>query len=157
MEYLQSLSDYLIKSGANKANIEAWAEDGELICSPSVVEDGYEIKYMCKFELSDVEISPTRFFMLIANWIQQYNPDRDGQGLDAPMFFVEPLANNRYDLGLKMEFIEQIKFVEAEDGEWLVGDKKMALQSDFQQPFDIENAAQLVIFDGHTQDNSLQN
>ena len=157
MEYLQSLSDYLIKHITNKADLEAWAEDGEMLFSPSVVEDGYELQYTCKFELSDVEIKPARLFMLIANWVQQYNPDRDTQGLPAPQFFVEPLANNRYDLGVKIEFIEQMRFVEDENGEWLVDGKKMALQSDFQDPFDIDSAGELIIFDGHTQDNGLQN
>jgi hypothetical protein len=38
-----------------------------------------------------------------------------------------------------------------------VDGKKMALKSDFQPPFDVEHAAELIIFDGHSQDNSLQN
>ncbi|WP_028865188.1 phage tail protein [Psychromonas aquimarina] len=157
MEYLQSLSDYLIKHITSKADLEAWAQDGELLFSPSVAEEGYELRYMCSFELSDVEVKPARLFMLIANWVQQYNPDRDTQGLDAPLFFVEPLANNRYDLGVKMEFIEQMKFVEDVNGEWLVEGKKKTLQSDFQEPFDADNAEQLIIFDGHSQDNGLHN
>lgn len=156
MECLQSLSAYLIENIVDKANLAAWAQDGEMQFSPSVVEDGYELKYMCNFELSDVEIKPARLFMLIANWIQKNNPDRDIQGLDAPLFFVEPLANNRYDLGVKMEFLEQISFVEDEDGDWLVEGKKMALQSDFNNVLDVALAAELIIFDGHTQDNGLQ-
>lgn len=157
MEYLQSLSAYLIEHITSKDDLNAWAEDGTLLFGPSYAEEGYEIKYMCNFELSDVEIKPARLFMLIVNWVQQYNPDRDTQGLAAPLFFVEPLANKRYDLGVKMEFIEQMKFVPDEKGEWLVRGKKMALQSDFQQPFDVDNAGELIIFDGHTQDNGLQN
>ena len=157
MEYLQSLSAYLVKHIVKKDDLNAWAEDGQMLFSPSVEEQGFELKYLCKFELSDVEIEPARLFMLIANWVQLYNPDRDTQGLDAPVFFVEPLANKRYDLGVKMEFIEQMNFVPDENGEWLVGGEKMALQSDFQEPFDRENADELIIFDGHTQDNSLKN
>lgn len=156
MECLQSLSAYLIENIVDKANLAAWAQDGEMQFSPSVVEDGYELKYMCNFELSDVEIKPARLFMLIANWIQKNNPDRDIQGLAAPLFFVEPLANNRYDLGVKMEFLEQISFVEDEDGDWLVEGKKMALQSDFNNVLDVALAAELIVFDGHTQDNGLQ-
>jgi len=157
MEYLQSLSDYLIKHIISKADLEAWAEDGEVLFSPSVVEQGYELRYTCKFELSDVDIKPTRLFMLIANWVQQTNPDRETQGLETPKFFVERLANNRYDLGIKIDFIEQMQFVEDAQGEWLVDGEKMALRSDFQPPFDVEHAAELIIFDGHSQDNSLQN
>jgi len=157
MEYLQSLSAYLIKHLTSKDDLNAWAEDGTLLFSPGAIDQGYELKYMCNFELSNVEIKPARLFMLIANWMQLYTPDRDTQGLDAPMFFVEPLANRRYDLGVKMEFIEQMKFVPDESGEWLVRDEKMALRSDCQQPFDIDAAAELIIFDCHSQDNGLKN
>lgn len=156
MECLQSLSAYLIENIVDKANLAAWAQDGEIQFSPSVAEDGYELKYMCNFELSDVEVKPMRLFMLIANWVQKHNPDRDEQGLAAPLFFAEPLANNRYDLGVKMEFLEQIRFVKSDEGDWLVDGKKMALQSDFNDVFDTDNAGELIIFDGHTQDNGLQ-
>ncbi len=157
MEYLQSLSDHLIKHICKKEELNAWAEDGELLFSPNNTEDGYEIRYRCNFEISDIELNPARFFMIIANWVQLYNPDRDTQGSLPPLFFVERLANGRYDIGLKIEFIEQMRFVLDEAGEWLVAGEKYSLQSDFQQPFSVSGAPELMIVDSHLQDNSLSN
>ena len=156
MKYLQSLSDYLIEHLVDKNRIESWAENGELFFTPGTGDDGYEVKYLANFEMSDVNIDPTKLFMMIASWVQKYNPERESEGVEPPKFFVERLDNRRYDIGVKMEFTEQIKLVESDQGEWSVGGQKMALYNTFDDLLDVDNTEDLIIFDSHTQDNGLQ-
>ena len=155
MEYLQSLSDYLIENIVDKDKLDAWAEDGDLAYSPHASEGGYEITYKANFEMSDVEVDPPRLFMLLSNWILHFVPEREAQGLANPEFFVERLANGRYDIGVKLDFIEQFTLVEDIDGGWLIGAKHYRLQSDIQTPFDTNAHGELLIFDSHKQDNGM--
>lgn len=157
MECLQKLTVHLIKNLVDKEELNAWAEDGELICSGHKVEDGFEIKYTCNFEMSDVKIKPMKLFMLVVSWLNKYTPERDSQNLLRPQFFTERLNNGRYDLGVKIEFQEQYNLVESESGEWIVGGVRMDLESDFYNLFDGEESEELKVFDSHTQDNKLQN
>ena len=46
MEYLQNLTKHLIKNVVDKEELNAWAEDGELIFSGHVIESGFEVKYI---------------------------------------------------------------------------------------------------------------
>lgn len=157
MKYLQSLTDYLISNGIEVEKLEAWAEDGELITSSHNQEDGYELKYTCCFEMSDVSIKPHFLFALISAWLQRYCPDRDTYGLPNPVFFTQKLSNTKFDIGVKIDFIEQFKYQASATGNWRIKEQMMELVSDFQQPFDVKNASELIIFDGHTQDKGLEN
>lgn len=157
MKYLQSLADHLIANVLKKDDVTVWAEDGELLFSGHVIEDGFEIRYTCNIEMSNVELAPIRLFMLIASWVNKTTPERDSQGLPAPQFFTERLANGRYDLGIKIQFIEQFNFEENPDGDWSVDGVLMSLNSDFDNLLDIDSAKILKIVDSHTQDNGLQN
>lgn len=157
MECLQKLTDHLIEHLIKKDDLVAWAEDGELICSSHVAEDGFEIKYTCNFEMSNVELEPVRLFMLVASWLNTYTPERDSQGLSRPQFFTERLNSGRYDLGIKIEFQEQFQFIEDEEGAWDVSGKLMSLKSDFYNLLDAEQADYIKIVDSHTQDNGLEN
>jgi hypothetical protein len=157
MEYLQKLTDHLIKNKVGKENLEAWAEDGELIFGSHAIESGFEIKYTCNFELSDVKLDPVRLFFIVSSWLRKVNPERQGQNLPKPLFFTERLSDGRYDLGLKIEFQEQYDLVEDPNGDWEIDGMRMNLKSDFYNLFDESEFEELRLFDSHTQDNSLEN
>lgn len=157
MEYLQKLTDHLIKNKVSKENLEAWAEDGELIFSSHEIESGFEIKYTCNFELSDVQLKPVQLFFIVSSWLGKYNPERQQQDLPRPLFFTERLSNGRYDLGVKIEFQEQYDLVEDPNGEWEIDGIRMNLRSDFYNLFDESGSEELTLVDAHTQDNSLEN
>jgi len=156
MEYLQKLTDHLIKNKVSKERLEAWAEDGELIFSSHSIDGGFEIKYTCNFEVSDVKLKPVQLFFIVSSWLGKFNPERQEQGLSTPLFFTERLSNGRYDLGVKIEFQEQYTLVEDPNGEWEIGGIRMNLISDFYNLFNEDEAGELTLFDGHTQDNSLE-
>jgi len=157
MEYLQELTKHLIKNVVDKEELNAWAEDGELIFSSHVIEGGFEVKYTCNFEMSGVKLEPIKLFFLVSSWLNKFNPERESQGLPKPLFFTERLSDGRYDLGLKIEFQEQYDLVEDPEGEWKVGGVRMNLQSDFHNLFDESEAEELSLVDSHTQDSSLEN
>lgn len=156
MKLLQSLTDHLLSNGIDSENLESWAEDGYLGFGCHVVEQGYEIKYVANFELSSVKYEPNMIFALIISWIQRATPERDTQGLPPPMFFSERLDGKRYDIGVRIEFIEQYRFVESENGNWQIGGKTMELVSDaLQEAQDLSDLSIIQIVDNHTQDKAL--
>lgn len=155
MECLQSLSDYLIENGVK--NLESWAEDGDLTFSPTSAEEGFETRYTANFEASAIEMEPKRLFMLVVSWIHRFNSEREDQNLPNPQFFSERLDGKKYDLGLKIEFIEEFKLQPNPAGEWLVNGEMMSVVSQFNESIDPEDYSQLELVDSHTQDNGLTN
>ncbi len=156
MEYLQSLSTYLTANGVK--NLESWAEDGELHFSPTTPEGGFETKYSANFEISVTEIEPKRLFMLVVSWIHAFNSERESQNLPPPQFFSERLDGKNYDIGFKIDFIEQFSLLEAPNGAWIVNGKRVNVVSNFQEAMrnDDSSYSDLLIVDSHTQDNGLK-
>lgn len=157
MEALQSLLIFLTKTTklVPDEKIEAWAEDGKLIFTPTTTQDGYEVTYTANFEMADVEVNPVKLFMFVTYWMSKNIPDREQHGLPEPDFFSEPLQNGRFDLGLKIEFREQINLVEDTEGDWLLSDgKRYRPESDFGEGAIGDT---LELFDSVTQDNGLTN
>ncbi len=157
MEALQSLLTYLTKTTGLVADhkIEAWGEDGKFIFTPGIISMGYEVVYTANFEMSDVKVDPVKFGMYFVHWMNVYIPDRENHGLGEPEFFVEPLSGGKFDLGLRLQFREQISLIEDPAGEWLLDDgKKYKASSDFGVAADL---SLLEIVDSHTQDTGLKN
>lgn len=156
MELQQSLTNYLKLNRVK--NLEAWAEDGELFFSPTSPESGFEIKYSANFEISVTDMEPKRLFMLVVSWIHAFNSEREGQDLPPPRFFSERLDGGNYDIGFKIEFIEQFNLIESSNGDWLVDGKRFNLISELQRTFDHNSAdySELRIVDSHTQDTGLK-
>lgn len=157
MKYLQNLTDHLIDSGIHQEQLESWAEEGQILSSPSSIDDGYAVAYTCIFELSCIEMTPDRLLMHLVNWIGIYNPHRDGQQVRKPEFAIERLSNNKFDIGIRIDFIEQFNFKADPEGQWDVGGVKMSLVSEFDELLDIKNTGELLVFDSHTQDTGLKN
>ncbi len=155
MECLQSLANYLTFNGVK--NLESWAEDGDLIFSPTSAEEGFETRYTANLEASAIEMEPKRLFMLVVSWIHRFNLEREDQNLPNPQFFSERLDGKKYDLGLKIEFIELFKLQANPIGEWLVNGETMSVVSQFNESINPNDYAELKLVDSHTQDNSLTN
>lgn len=157
MQAMQSLLTFLTKTNKviSEAKIEAWAENGKLKFSPGSEVRGYSVSYTANFEMTDVDVQPLRLFTAVSYWMNKYIPDRDSYGLPDPEFFAEPLQNNHFDLGVRIEFQEDISLVLDPNGDWLMDDgQKYSIKSDFGQP---ALGELLTIFDSHTQDNGLEN
>lgn len=157
MEAIQSLLTYLTKTTSlvPDHNIQAWGEDGKFIFTPGLQEMGYELVYTANFEMSDVKLDPIKFGMHFTHWMNIFIPDRETHGLGEPEFFLEPLSGGKFDLGLRVQFREQINLIEDPLGEWLLDDgKKYTAKSDFGVA---ANLSLLDIFDSHTQDTGLKN
>jgi len=153
MELLQSLTDHFKNNGVK--NLEAWAEDGTIHFSPSTPEGGFEIKYVANLEISVTEMEPKRLFMLLVSWVHAFNSEREGQDLSPPQFFSERLDGKGYDIGFKVEFIEQFNLLENPNGEWLVNGVTASVTSNFDESIHYEEHVQLRIVDAHTQDTEL--
>lgn len=157
MKYLQKLTDHLIEKLVDKSELNAWAEDGEIITGNQGGLDGFEVTYVSNFEMSDVNIEPITLFMLIASWLNKYDPDRDTKSLPNPHFFTERLDSGHYDLGVKIEFKEQYSFVDDDDGKFISQGVVGRFKSDYENVIDVDDLSQLEIVDSHKQDNKLQN
>lgn len=151
MNHLQSLGDYFVNNGISRQKIESWAEDGDLIFSPSG-EQGYTLRYVARFEMSNVKVQPHKLFGLVVSWIQKYNSERESEGLPAPQFFNEPLEGGQHDLGIRIEFIEQFQFESDSEGEWEVDGQRVSLVSNFKPEVELSDLSYLAVIDSHTQD-----
>lgn len=158
MRYLQELTAYLVKNAFLKEKFESWAEDGEIIYGSHQVIQGYEVKYTANFEALNVQVLPSIFFGLVTSWLSQHNPNRDQEGLESPKFFIqERLGSGRFDLGLKLDFIEKYEYTPSEDGQFIINGQRVDPISDYQEPFNKDAAEELLIFDSHSQDSGLKN
>jgi len=154
MECLQQLTTYLKANGIK--NLESWAEDGEFFASYSTTSQGYEMRYTANFEASDTETDAPQMMMLIVSWLSRFNPERESQGLPSPRFFCEPLQDKKYDVGIKVEFIEGYVLQQDPNGDWKVNQERYTLQSQFSESLNLDDLGTLIIVDSHTQDNGLK-
>ncbi|BBN59317.1 phage tail protein [Hydrogenovibrio marinus] len=154
MDFLQGLTDHLIKNGVPPERLESWAEDGELTTTMTFKEDGFERTYIANFEMSSVRMDPNVLDALVLSWLQIYDPGRDGKKLDKPQFFCQPLDGGKYDIGYKIQFKETCKFVPSETGKWDIGGVKMSIETNYKEP---ESFGELLEFDAVTQDTELTN
>lgn len=150
MIFLQKLTEHLVKNGVPENHLESWAEDGTIEAFGMAVNDGFERRYTANFEMSNVKIDPNFIDAVILSFLDSYDTNRAARGLEKPQFFVEPLQEGRFDIGYRIEFKEQCKFEPSETGDWQVNGQRMALVTNWQEPFEAEG--ELMIFDSVTQD-----
>jgi len=154
MKLLQSLTDFLTEHGVK--NLESWAEDGELIFSPTGGDQGLAIKYTANFEMSNTKTQPIRVFGLVIAWIAKFNQEREDQGLPNPQFFSERLEDQHYDLGIRIEFNEEYMFELDENGSWLANGQPSSLVSTASERIDLDGQGTLEVVDAHTQDTEMK-
>lgn len=119
MKALQSLTELFAYHVTDAANLEVWAEDGELVCTQGALVDGFDIAYTVNINLSAVDVKPHTLMMHIVSWLNQYDVDRSEKGLPPPSFATQMLDKGLCDIKLKIDIQEHYHLNENEHGSWL--------------------------------------
>nr|WP_288912144.1 phage tail protein [uncultured Pseudomonas sp.] len=121
MIQLQALTAYLMaRNLVAPEQFDSWTEQVslELIWKPD--RDGLhmaDMRYRAVFSLERFTDHPARLMALVGSWLETHDPDRGRHDLPAPMFSVEPLDQDSFDVDLSLEFIEPQYLAEDPAGE----------------------------------------
>lgn len=118
MRALQSLTELFAYHVTNAANLEVWAEDGELVCTQGVLVDGFDIAYTVNINLSAVDVKPHILMMHLVSWLNQYDVERSDKGLPPPSFATQVLDKGLCDIKLKIDIQESYHLSENALGNW---------------------------------------
>jgi len=121
MIQLQALTAYLMaRNLVPPEQFDSWTEQVslELIWKPD--RDGLhmaDMRYRAVFSLERFTGHPARLMALVGSWLETHDTDRDRHELPAPMFTVEPLDQDSFDVELSLEFVEPQYLAEDPAGE----------------------------------------
>lgn len=121
MTKLQSLTAYLLdRRLVEPEQLDSWTEQVtlNLVWKPDV--DGMhlgDMRYRAVIILERFADHPARLMALVGSWLETHDPDRDRHELPAPLFAVEPLDNDLFDVELTLEFVEPQYLAEDPAGE----------------------------------------
>lgn len=121
MIQLQALTAYLMERRlVEPEQFDSWTEQVslELIWKPD--RDGLhmaDMRYRAVFSLERFTGHPARLMALVGSWLETHDTDRDRHELPAPMFTVEPLDQDSFDVELSLEFVEPQYLAEDPAGE----------------------------------------
>ena len=141
MIQLKALTAYLMERRlVEPEQFDSWTEQVslELIWKPD--RDGLhmsDMRYRAVFALERFTDHPARLMALVASWLETHDPDRHRHDLPAPLFAVEPLDADTFDVELSLEFIEPQDLAEDPTGEIEAFGKTWAFM-----PFDLWPAEQ---------------
>jgi len=76
-----------------------------------------DMRYRAAFSLERFTGHPARLMALVGSWLETHDTDRDRHELPAPMFTVEPLDQDSFDVELSLEFVEPQYLAEDPAGE----------------------------------------
>jgi hypothetical protein len=118
---LQTLTRYLLERQLVPAEqLDSWTEQVtlELIWKPDV--DGMhmaDMRYRAAIVLERFADHPGRLMALVGSWLENHDTNRDRHELPAPLFAVEPLDNDLFDVDITLEFVEPQYLAEDPAGE----------------------------------------
>ena len=141
MIQLKALTAYLMERRlVEPEQFDSWTEQVslELIWKPD--RDGLhmsDMRYRAVFALERFTDHPARLMALVASWLETHDPDLHRHDLPAPLFAVEPLDADTFDVELSLEFIEPQYLAEDPTGEIEAFGKTWAFI-----PFDLWTAEQ---------------
>ncbi|MDU9024244.1 MULTISPECIES: phage tail protein [Pseudomonas fluorescens group] len=121
MTKLQSLTAYLLERRLVEPELlDSWTEQVtlNLVWKPDV--DGMhlgDMRYRAVIVLESFADHPARLMALIGSWLETHDPDRDRHELPAPLFAVEPLDSDLFDVEITLEFVEPQYLAEDPAGE----------------------------------------
>ncbi|MGK3118216.1 phage tail protein [Pseudomonas corrugata] len=121
MTKLQSLTAYLIsRQLVATEQLDSWTEQVtlNLVWKPDL--DGMhlgDMRYRAAIVLERFADHPARLMALVGSWLETHDPDRDRHELPAPLFAVEPLDNDLFDVEITLEFVEPQYLAEDPAGE----------------------------------------
>ncbi|WP_339531557.1 phage tail protein [Pseudomonas mucidolens] len=141
MIQLKALTAYLMaRNLVAPEQFDSWTEQVslELIWKPD--RDGLhmsDMRYRAVFALERFTDHPARLMALVGSWLETHDPYRHRHDLPAPLFAVEPLDADSFDVELALEFIEPQYLAEDPTGEIEAFGKTWAFI-----PFDLWTAEQ---------------
>ncbi|MGH8330092.1 MAG: phage tail protein [Pseudomonas fluorescens] len=118
---LQALTAYLIERQlVATEQLDSWTEQVtlELVWKPDV--DGMHManmRYRAAIILERFADHPARLMALVGSWLENNDTERDRHELPAPLFAVEPLDNDLFDVEITLEFVEPQYLAEDPAGE----------------------------------------
>ncbi|MCQ6256920.1 phage tail protein [Pseudomonas sp. Q11] len=121
MTKLQSLTAHLLERRlVEPEQLDSWTEQVtlNLVWKPDL--DGMhlgDMRYRAAIILERFADHPARLMALVGSWLEYHDPDRDRHELPAPLFAVEPLDNDLFDVELTLEFVEPQYLAEDPAGE----------------------------------------
>lgn len=121
MTKLQALTRYLIERRlVLPEQLDSWTEQVtlELVWKPDV--DGMHLgnmRYRAAIVLERFADHPARLMALVGSWLENHDPERDRHELPAPLFAVEPLDSDLFDVEITLEFVEPQYLAEDPAGE----------------------------------------
>ncbi|UXZ21396.1 phage tail protein [Pseudomonas sp. YeP6b] len=121
MIQLQALTAYLMaRNLVPPEQFDSWIEQVslELIWKPD--RDGLhmaDMRYRAVFSLERFTGHPARLMALVGSWLETHDSNRDRHELPAPLFAVEPLDQDSFDVELSLEFVEPQYLAEDPAGE----------------------------------------
>ena len=118
---LRALTTYLIdRQLVATEQLDSWTEQVslELVWKPDV--DGMhlgDMRYRAVIILERFADHPARLMALVGSWLENNDTERDRHELPAPLFAVEPLDNDLFDVEITLEFVEPQYLAEDPAGE----------------------------------------
>jgi len=121
MIQLQALTAYLMaRNLVAPEQFDSWTEQVslQLIWKPD--RDGLhmaDMRYRAVLSLERFTDHPARLMALVGSWLETHDTNRDRHELPEPMFTVEPLDQDSFDVELSLEFVEPQYLAEDAGGE----------------------------------------
>ncbi|QLG95758.1 phage tail protein [Pseudomonas yamanorum] len=118
---LRALTTYLVERRlVESEQLDSWPEQVslELIWKPDL--DGLhmaDMRYRAEFSLERFTGNSGRLMALVGSWLETHDPDRHRHELPAPLFAIEPLDPDTFDVDLSLEFVEPLYLAEDPAGE----------------------------------------
>ena len=122
MNTLQALTAYLLaRNLVAPEQLDSWTEQVSLDAVWNPSENGLhlgDMRYRAVFVLERFADHPGRLMALVASWLETHDPDRSLHDLPTPVFVVDPLDNDLFDVELTIEFVEPQYLAEDPAGEF---------------------------------------
>jgi hypothetical protein len=121
MIQLQALTAYLMaRNLVAPEQFDSWTDQVslQLIWKPD--RDGLhmaDMRYRAVLSLERFTDHPARLMALVGSWLETHDTNRDRHELPEPLFTVDPLDQDSFDVELSLEFVEPQYLAEDPGGE----------------------------------------
>lgn len=122
MKHLKQLTASLAASNLfKKEQFESWAEDIRIIPLFENGAEGYraaQISYKAMFDIEkfDNKKDENILFIILAGYIQENDNDRQKDNLGEPELQIDNNGDETLDIGIEVNFLEDIYLIPADDG-----------------------------------------
>lgn len=133
MNKFRSLETVLLDSGLfEKEQLVSTAESIKVI---PLFEDGHEgykaceLRYSASYEIGDFKLDQDTniFFVVVAGYLQEFDNDRNKNGLEPPEVNVDGNGNGTAELSIDLDFIETLWLKRDDEGIFTFYGKKYSI------------------------------